>query len=222
MSCDVVISQPRAEEEICPGEINLPFLQNLRIVERSFDRASPEAPSLLDLISAPTLAELEISGLFLEQSLLNFFKRSPSILDLRAPYLDKGRIIYIHGSIAPSLPFLTSLYLWPCSDGLGNRPPSNDANCFCAHLSRKAMSVLLVHACRISLSWEKLIFRQRRFAYFSRASKKNVATLNIQTWSMVQIIIDDGTQVAVTKQQILDLVCQKKAEGINVDVGYVR
>ncbi len=49
VSCNVVISRPRAEEEFYPGEINLPFLQSLRIVESFFDRASPEAPSLLIL-----------------------------------------------------------------------------------------------------------------------------------------------------------------------------
>ncbi len=58
----------------------------------------------------------------------------------------------------------------------------------------------------------KIVFSAETLRLFLEGKQKNVATLNIQTWKMVHIIIN-GMKAAVTKQQILDLVFPEEGGG---------
>ena len=218
VSCDIVMSPPRAEDQFYLEEVKLPFLERLRIVEMFFDLASPEAPSLLDLISAPNLANLDIDGTFLERSLLNFVKRSPNISEFRGPYLDKDKSLMFMMTLLRHCPLLSVLYLWPCSGGVGNRTPRHDANLFLRSFVEKSDVGVTCPRLQDFTFMGRIQFSAETLRLFLEGKQKDIYTLNIQIWKRVHIIVQGIIRVAETKQQILDLVSQKKLEGMPVDV----
>lgn len=96
VSCDIVVGPPHLGEEIILEKTTLPFLKILHITERASrlrPTVLPESPSLLDLLSAPILAELHIYEGFFELSLLNFLQRTPNISELDLPYLKDDKFL---------------------------------------------------------------------------------------------------------------------------------
>ncbi len=77
--CDIAVSLAQVHDGNHPQKISLPFLETLYIDERAFGPPSSTAPSLLDCIIAPTLAEFRINGTFPYLSLSKFLQRSPKI-----------------------------------------------------------------------------------------------------------------------------------------------
>ncbi len=85
--CDIVISPPSTEDIINLQEVNLPFLEKLRIAEKYSDLASPDASSLLDLIYAPTLTELDIDENVSRVLVIGFYEEITKYLEDSCPLL---------------------------------------------------------------------------------------------------------------------------------------
>ncbi len=225
VSCDIGVGQAQPREKINRHEISLPFLETLRVTEKTSvwePPASPEAPSLLDILSTPMLAELHIYGEFLEPSLLNFLKRSPNISKLELPYLKDDKCLEIPTKLLRHCLSLTTLLLHP-SDWEHIYPSSDwDANMFLrrfveAEADAGVICPDLQHfkfTGQINFSLETIrLFLERKQRSFTMQS---IAPWRIAPWRTV--IIDlQGVKEAETQQEILELISQKNSEGLDVN-----
>ncbi len=117
-----------SEEEHYLGKIPLPYLKILHIDEITFGSPSSEAPSLLDVITAPALEILRIDGIFLELSLLDLLENSPRIQNLSLPYLKNDTAFIMTIKLLSRCPSLSVLSLRPCDRDRGIQPSIWDAN----------------------------------------------------------------------------------------------
>ncbi len=220
VSCDIIVGPPRLGEEIALDKIKLPFLEILHINEKVYGlglTASTEGSTLLDHIAAPNLAEFHIHGTFLEVSLLNFFKRSPNICDLKLPYLRDDHSFTLTTTLLRHCSSLTTLFLYPCHWDPSRRPPIWDANTFMRSFIEGEDNVdvtcprlqFVRFTGQINFSLDTLkLFLEGKQALFS--------TVNKALWKKVVIEVQ-GINATKTQQQILDLILQKKAEGLDVE-----
>ena len=222
VSCDISVRPPRSDDEFYfVEEIKLPFLKRLLIVQKCSDTALLESPSLLDFISAPILAELNIDLMFLERSLLNFVKRSPNILKLRSPYWNKAESLMFMMILLRHCPLLTALYLWPWGS-LGAQTTGHDANLFLRSFVEEGDVGVSCPCLQDFAFMGKLDFSAETFRLFLEGKQTDIAAPKIVPWKRVTIHIENmETMESQRYQHILDLVSQKRAEGLNVNVSFV-
>ncbi len=222
--CDIEVGPPRSGEEIILEKTSLPFLKTLHISERSSrlrPAASPESPSILDLLSAPILAELHIYEDFFELSLLNFLERTPNISKLDLPYLKDDKSFAITFAFLRHCPSLTELSLCPCY-GDHNRGLSNwDANMFLRSFVEVDGDTGVTCPYLQFFKLEGAInFSLETLCLFLEGKQRLSGTLNIGTWKiapwrMVTIGIQ-GIKDPETKKKALFLIFQKQSEGMNI------
>ncbi len=226
VSCDIAVGPPCLGEENVFEETSLPFLQTLHITEgtsRSQLATSTECPSLLDLLSAPILAELHIRGQFFKLSLLNFLQRTTNISELDLPYMKNDKSLEITSAFLRYCPSLTALSLYPCDDEIDSRPFIWDANIFlrsfvqvdgdtgvtCPYLQFFKIEGTIDY----SLETFRLFLEEKQHLPVTQ----NISPCGVAPWRMVTIGFR-GIKETETKNEVLSFIFQKKLEGMNVDI----
>ncbi len=222
--CDIEVGPPRSGEEIILEKTSLPFLTTLHITERASrlrPTASPQSPSLLDLLSTPILAELHIHEGFFECSLLDFLKQTPNMSQLTLPYLKDDKSFAITLTFLRHCPLLTVLSLCPCSDDT-NRGPSNwDANMFLQSFVQADESSGVTCPFLQFFKFEGAIdFSLETLCLFLKGKqrlsvKQNIGPSKVAPWRNVTISIK-GIKDPETKKKAMFFIFQKQSEGVNV------
>ena len=226
VSCDIDIGPPRLGEEIILEKTTLPFLKTLHLTERPSRlrlAPTPESPSLLDLLSAPTLAELHIHEGFFELSLLNFLKQIPNISELKLPYLKDDKSLAITLNFLRHCPSLTALSLVPCSDDPNHGPSNWDANIFLRSFVQADGVAGITCPCLQFFKFEGAInFSLETLRLFLERKQRspgmeNIGPWKIAPWRMVTIEIK-GIKEPETKKEVFFFIFQKQSEGMNVNI----
>ncbi|KJA25392.1 hypothetical protein HYPSUDRAFT_199914 [Hypholoma sublateritium FD-334 SS-4] len=213
--CDIVVCPDRSEEHYV-DKIALPFLKTLFINEDLNDPSA--ASSILDIITAPNLAIFHVRGMLLDLSLANFFKQSQCIQELSLPYLRKDESFSDTIGLLRHCPSLTALSLQPCQWNKGTQPSKRDADSLLrAFVEEGGIGItcpLLQHFAFTG----KIQFSLETLRLFLETKQGKVATLNaLLPWKRVAFNIR-GIEDQEMHQQMLDLVSQKKAAGLDVDI----
>ncbi|KJA19005.1 hypothetical protein HYPSUDRAFT_168622 [Hypholoma sublateritium FD-334 SS-4] len=209
VSCDIAVCFDQSEEHHS-DEIRLPFLKTLLLDEIPSETTSFGAPSILDLIIAPILEIFRIRRMCLDLSLSNFLERSPCIWELYLPYfkslLDMTRFLR-------RCPSLTVLCLWP-----GTRWETHNADSFLrAFVEEDDAGVLCPRLQKFHFTGNIDFSLQTLRLFFERKQGK-IALPNILPWKRVRVCMIGGHKATETHRQILDLVSEKKAAGLDVEV----
>ncbi len=219
VSCDIGVGRAQPHEMLNRHEISLPFLETLRVAEISSvlePPTSPEAPSLLDILSTPILAELHICEHFLELSLLNFLKRSPNISKLELPYLKADESLAITTKLLRHCPSLTTLLL-PHYRNPIYTPSIRDVNTFMRRFVEVEGDASVICPGLQYFKFTGLInFSLETFRLFLEGKQRSFTMPNIAPWRTV--IIDlQGVQELEAQQDMLELISQKNSEGLDVN-----
>ena len=105
------MGEERIYDDAVQQQITLPFLELLRIDERTFEPSTSTTSSLLDCIIAPALGRLHIRGSFLGHSLSDFLQHSPRIWALSLPYSQEDVSLTNTMAYLRHCPSLMILYL---------------------------------------------------------------------------------------------------------------
>ncbi|KJA25385.1 hypothetical protein HYPSUDRAFT_214078 [Hypholoma sublateritium FD-334 SS-4] len=207
--CDIAVGPTHSEEHYA-GKIDLPFLKNLCVSEQ---KPPSGAPSILDLITAPTLEIFHVELMFLDLSLSNFLKRSPRIWKLCLQYFDADKSLMDTMGFLRHCPSLTVLCLW----SFGGMD-AVDANRFLRAFVEKSDASIICPRLQYFNVMGRIDFSVQTLRLFLESKQGNIATLNLLPWKRVAVDIRDiRNKDTEACQQILDLVSQKKAEGLDVD-----
>ncbi len=225
VSCDIVVGPTRLGEEIILEKISLPFLQTLHITETVSTQleTSNASPSLLDLLSTPILAELHIQGEFVDLSLLNFLKQTPSISKLDLPYLKDEKSLEITLAFLRHCPSLTALSLRACYDSRYRGPSNWDGNAFLRSFVVVDGNGGVTCPCLQFFKFEGAInFSLETLRLFLEAKQRlpvtqNISPRKITPWRMVTIGMH-GIEDMATHNKILFLIFQKQSEGMSLNL----
>ena len=215
VSCYIIVGPPRAEDKIRLDKINLLYLETFHIDERDFASAETEAPSLLDLISAPILVDFRIDATYLEASLLDFVKRSPNISKLRVPYFEKDKSLTFLMALLRYCPSLTFLYLGPAGRDLHPRPADHDGDLFLRSFVEEGDTGVACPRLQRFHMTGRIHFSLETFRLLLERKQRYTTALNILPWKMVFIYIPSMSPTE-THRQISDFAKQKRAEGLDV------
>ncbi len=216
VSCYITVGPPRAEDKICFDTIDLLFLETLHIHEGDFAQAETEteAPSLLDLISAPILVDFRIDSTYREASLLNFVTRAPRISKLHVPYFGKGRSLTFLTELFRYCPLLSVLRLWPFHTDLYTRP---------RRTRRQFVAALFYRGGRCGAACPRLQhfhitgnihFSPETFRVLIERKKRYTTAANtLLPWKRVFIYISRMSPTE-THRQIADFAEQKRSGGL--------
>ncbi|KJA19025.1 hypothetical protein HYPSUDRAFT_217869 [Hypholoma sublateritium FD-334 SS-4] len=219
VSCDIHVDPLTASsEEHHSDKINLPFLKTLLVHEGKFATATSRAPSILDRITAPNLEVFHICDMFLDLSLADFFKRSPHIQKLSLPYLNKDQTLTGMMGLLRHCPSLTALSLHHCQwDTTGREPSNRDANSFLRAFVEEGDIGVICPCLQYFCFRGKCQFSLETLRLFLEGKQGEFAALNaLLPWKRVDISIK-GIKDEEIRQQILDLVSQKRAAGLDID-----
>lgn len=206
---------------VCPGsertlaEINLPFLEILR-VDEEFGPPSSRAPSILDSINAPILSILKIRMTYLDTSLADFFKRSPDIQELTLFHLSSEESLAVVAELLHHCPSLSILSLQPWdSEWTVKKLP--DANSFLrAFVHDDGVGIACPRLQKFSFEGA-IKFSLQTLHQFLDTKQHGVAPLAaLLPWKSVEIDMRwvDDSEI----HQMLDLVSQKQAAGLDIHV----
>ena len=200
-------------DEHYPHKINLPFLKTLSIAEYSRNTFPIGTHSILEAITAPRLEILDNDIDFFDFALLGFIKRSPRIQELSLLYFEQDEsftntIKILHH--CPSLAIL-SLRAHERYRGITNadrllRAMVGEGNdgVICPRLQDFACS-------------GQTDFSPETLRIFLEGKHRDNVMMNVLPWKNVVIDIY-GIKSSEKRQQIFDLVSQKKAAGLDVYV----
>ena len=216
--CKIYVGRGRASGEQYLQEIILPYLKTLHVNDGTCGRASSGVSSLLDLVTAPALEILCISPEFFKSSLSNFLQRSPNIWKLSIPYLPEDVSLIDTSKFLRHCPSLTVLFLWQSNRDQNTRSSKSDANMFLRAFVEESegnAGVICPHLQYINFTGD-IDFSLQTLQLFLERKHGKTAISNISTWKRV---ILDLRSIKVTEKhkQIMYLVSQKKAEGLDVD-----
>ncbi len=215
--CQIFVGRDRTSDKQNLQEITLSFLKILYINDNTSGRPLPGVPSLLDLINAPALEALHISPKFVKISLSNFLSGSPNISKLYLPYFLEDVSLIDTTKFLRHCPSLTLLFLWQANMAQNTRLSKSDANRFMRAFVEETegnVGVLCPHLQYIDFTGD-IDFSLDTLKLFLEGKHGGTAIPNISTWKRVILDIR-GIQVAEKRKQIMHLVSQKKAEGLNV------
>ncbi len=120
-------------------------------------------------------------------------------------------------------PLLTCLYLWPCSFGLGAQiqTPSHDANLFLRSFVEEGDVGVTCPRLKNFTFTGKLDFSPETLRLFLEGKQSGIAAPNIVPWKKVAIFIENTESMESERtRHILDLVSQKREQGLDVNVSF--
>ncbi|KJA22695.1 hypothetical protein HYPSUDRAFT_40795 [Hypholoma sublateritium FD-334 SS-4] len=208
--CNIVVGPDRPQEHYSE-KIGLPFLKTFAIRESTIETASYLAPSILDLITAPNLDLLHIREGFFDFA--GFFQRSPCITELSLPYFDKDESLTDTMGLLRHCPSLDVLCLWPAYSNIGTRNANGLLRSF---VEQGDVGIICPRLQGFEITG-KIDFSLETLRLFLEGKQGKNAIPNVLPWRILIINIG-GITAAETRQQMVDLVSQKKAAGLDVEV----
>ncbi|KJA14219.1 hypothetical protein HYPSUDRAFT_49350 [Hypholoma sublateritium FD-334 SS-4] len=210
--CDIALA-PGSMDSL--GEINLPFLEMLRVDDHTFHEAARDL-SIFDLINAPILATLRIRAALLDASLANFFERSPGIRVLSISQWKVEEILADITELLCHCPSLSSLNLEPRELWDTVDQPS-DANRFLRAFVEDAGAGVTCPRLQSFIYKGNISFSLQTLRQFLEAKQHGTDPLSaLLPWKRVFINVGrvDDSEIEKTR----DLVSQKQAAGIDIHV----
>ncbi|KJA29540.1 hypothetical protein HYPSUDRAFT_221402 [Hypholoma sublateritium FD-334 SS-4] len=208
--CDIIVGHRPEEQSRYLDKVDLPFLKTLIVSENP----SETVQSMLDPITAPILEIFSVDKVSLDVSLAEFLKQSPLIQNLSLPslhYINGDKISNTIGLLChcPSLIVLSLGGDGGCADRLLRAfVEEGDAGVICPRLQYFDFTGYM----NFSLQTLRL---------FLEGKQGEIAIPNVLPWKKVSINIG-GIRDTKTYEQMLDLVSQKKAAGLDVELKELR
>ncbi|KJA19040.1 hypothetical protein HYPSUDRAFT_204950 [Hypholoma sublateritium FD-334 SS-4] len=206
--CNIAVGLGGLEEQYT-DYVCLPSLKTLIVSERHFGSVTSEAPSILDLITAPFL---EICHMY-DQAVFDFadfFKWSPRIRKLSLPYGDEYMLFSNTMFFLSHCPALTELSLFPSDwdrntvngDGFLEAFVEGDPGVICPHLQHSEFAGTVDS----SLYTLRLIVEGKQ---------GDIAEPTVMSWKKVDVDIR-GIEDTETRQRLLDHFLRNKAAGMDI------
>ncbi|KJA19034.1 hypothetical protein HYPSUDRAFT_44697 [Hypholoma sublateritium FD-334 SS-4] len=210
--CDIAVGPGQGESQ---GEISLPWLKVLRLAEGMFAVTPSGAASILDLINAPILATLILPEPSLKISVSKFLKRTPNVQELSLSHFRTEGALTDISELLRHCPSLSVLSLraapWPTAESSfdGNRflrafVDDDGAGVTCPHLQ--------YFECAGKITFTLQTLRQ----FLQAKHRAGIPPPNcLSPWKRVAIDMS-GISELETHQQMLDLVSQEQAMGLDI------
>ncbi|KJA19013.1 hypothetical protein HYPSUDRAFT_44687 [Hypholoma sublateritium FD-334 SS-4] len=223
--CDITVGSNRSGEHIS-NTISLPFLKTFILDERLLETtlSGTGSPSILDEIIAPILEIFDIRHTFHDLSLTDFLKRSPQIAKLCFPYFGKDKSLTDAIRFLRLCPSLTTLSVQPGNKRWVMASPF-DADYFLrafveegdAAVSSLSDAGVLCPRLQTFDFKGNVNFSLKTLRLFFEAKHGENAAPYVSPWKKVLVYIKAIKETEI-RQQIFDLVSQKQAAGLDVEV----
>ncbi|KJA19052.1 hypothetical protein HYPSUDRAFT_204962 [Hypholoma sublateritium FD-334 SS-4] len=208
--CDIAVGWNHSEHY--HSTISLPLLKTLILKEHVSNINSSGAPSILDLIVTPLLQIFRICGTFLDLSLSDFLKRSPLIRKLSLPYSKEDTSLLDMMKLLRQCPSLAILSLWPTK-----WRRIHEADGFLRAFVEEGDSGVLCPRLQTFDFAGNVNYTPQTLRLFLESKHGEIDMPNVLPWKRV-LISTREIKATETRQQILDLVSEKNAAGLDVQV----
>lgn len=211
--CDITV-RPAWEHEHTLPKVNLPHLETLFVDDRT---ASTVRCNIFDLIDVPMLCSLKRCARYISRSLVNFFKRSPTIqvLYLKTVLESQESLAEVTELLrhCPSLYFLTLK-----AQDSGTRKKNPDANVFLRSFieggGASGITCPLLQRFRFIGS---IKFSFQTLSCFLEAKQPDTAVSDpLVPWQSIELSMQGVDDLEI--YQMMALVSQKQAAGLDIRV----